>query len=173
MKKHRRIFDKIALILVKTAMPRNQLTLLAAVLGLASALSAAEPFVGAWKLNPAKSMGSTPKDETILIQRRGAMLTVRISIVTPDNRSLSIGFSTPRAGGIARVEEGPYNGVSVKRDRADTMDITYLTDGKAVRSTRAVIAKSGRTLTSTGKAIGSNEDEGWVMVFDKQSRGNQ
>jgi hypothetical protein len=151
-------------------MLRTQLTLAAAVLGFVSAMSAAEPFTGAWKLNPAKSKGSIPTDETILIERRGAMLAVRVSVVTPD-RSFSIAFSMPKAGGIGRIEEGPYNGVSVKRDRTDTIDITYMTDGKAVRSTRAVVSKDGRTLTSTGNVVGSNQDEGWVMVFDRQKAG--
>jgi hypothetical protein len=132
--------------------------------------SSADPFEGKWMLNAAKSQGTVPKEETVLIRRQNGTLTVQVSIVNADaaNSTFVIRYAVPVKGGIGRVEGGPYSGVSIKRMNARTLDTTYLANGAPVRSTRAVVAKDGKSITSTGKAIGAGEQPAWVMVFEKQ-----
>jgi hypothetical protein len=140
------------------------------LLGFASILIAADRFVGTWKLDPARSTGTVPKGETVVIQQHGAILTVEVSVLNlgPDKPTLFIRYSAPKNGGMGNVDEGPYNSVSIKRISAHAMEITYFADDKEVRSTRAVVAKDGQTMTSTGKVSGSREPVGWVMFFEKQ-----
>jgi hypothetical protein len=149
------------------------LTVATVLLGHSYALYAAEPFEGTWKFDPAKSTGSLPKAETVVVQRHGATLTVEISITLPDDRAMLIKYSAPSKGGTGSVEQGPYNGVMVQRVNSRSMETTYLTDGKGVRSTRVVLDKDGKTMTSTGKVLNSTEQAEWTMVFQKQPPGKQ
>jgi len=104
----------------------------------------------------------------VVIRQEGATLAVEISIVLPDNRALTIRYSTPAKGGTGKITEGPHNGVLLTRLGKNSMETTYLTDGKKVRSTRAVIGKDGTTMTSTGKVLDGTEQAAWTMVFQKQ-----
>ena len=77
-------------------------------LGLAfvSTMLAAAPFVGTWKLDAGHSMGTLPKDETVIVQERGRTLTVEIQVTLggSDNSSLLIKYSAPKRGGTGQVE---------------------------------------------------------------------
>lgn len=133
-------------------------------------LLAADPFVGLWKLDPAKSSGTIPKAETVEIHKLGKILSVTVTIVLPDatGSTLRIRYRAPAAGGRGRVEDGPYNGVVLKRLGSRTTDTTYLMDGKEIRSTTAVISPDRKTMTSSGKTLGANEHIEWTMFFEKQ-----
>jgi hypothetical protein len=133
-------------------------------------LLAADPFVGAWKLDPARSTGTIPKAETVEIHKQGKMLSVTVTIVLPDASSstLRIRYRAPATGGQGRVEEGPYNGVMLKRVDPKSMDTTYLVDGKEIRSTTAVVSPDRKSMTSSGKTLGAGEHIEWTMFFEKQ-----
>jgi hypothetical protein len=139
-------------------------------LGFLGALFAAEPFVGTWKLDLAKSSGTIPKDEIVTIERRDSMLTFEVAIlnVGPEGRRMLIKFSAPSAGGMARVEEGPYDGVILRRVSDNVMELTYLMGAKKERTTRVTLTKDGRTMTSRGKTLGSVGGSSWTMVFERQ-----
>jgi hypothetical protein len=134
------------------------------VFGCAGTLFAANPFVGTWRLEPARSSGTIPDDETVIIQERGRTLSVEVRVITA--KPLLIRYSAPAIGGAGKVEKGPYDGVSLRRIDSHLIETTYLSGGKEIRSTRAVLSKDGRTMTSTGKAMGT--DEKWIMVFRKE-----
>src|SRR5271165_506772 len=106
--------------------------------GCAGALFAADPFVGAWRLDPARSSGQIPKDETVTIHKHGSALSVevRVTIAEPDRKSLLIRYSAPAGGGAGQIEKGPYDGVSLRRLDARSMETTYFSSGKEIRSTR-------------------------------------
>jgi hypothetical protein len=131
---------------------------------------AAEPFVGTWKLQPAKSSGALPRDETVVIRERGRFLTVEVTIVDsgPRNSTFSISYTVPINGGLGHIEKGPYDGVSIKRISPNAIETTYMTGGKEARSTRAVVSRDGKTITSTGKAVTPGDPGAWIMVFEKQ-----
>ncbi len=137
--------------------------LVALTLGFANSALAGDPFVGTWKLNAEKSTGRIPTDEVVTIERRGQTLTVEVRVVTGalENQSFVIRYTSPAKGGAGKVEKGPYNGVSLKRFSSRELETTYLTDGKEARSTRAVVSKDGKTLTSSGGST-------WTMVFERQ-----
>src|ERR1700675_43835 len=99
--------------------------------GFAGTLFAADPFVGAWRLDPARSSGQIPKDETVTIQKHGSALSVevRVTIAEPDRKNLLIQYSAPAGGGTGRVEKGPYDGVSLRRLDARSMEPTYFSSG--------------------------------------------
>jgi len=133
-------------------------------------LLAADPFVGTWKLERAKSTGTLPKEELVEIQERGKMLAVTVTIVLPgaDDETLRIRYSAPAAGGAGQVAEGPYNGVVLRRIDTKTMETVYLMDGKEGRSMSVVIAKDGKSMISNGRSLGSGEPVEWNMCFEKQ-----
>jgi hypothetical protein len=137
--------------------------------GFAGTLIAADPFLGTWRLDPARSSGQIPKDETVTIQKHGPALSVEVQVTTagPDSRNLLIRYSAPASGGAGQVEKGPYDGVSLRRLAARSMETTYFLSGKEIRSTRGIVSGDGRTMTSTGAAMGT--DEKWVMVFRKEN----
>ena len=118
----------------------------------AGVLSAAQPFVGTWQLDPARSSGDIPKGETVVVQQRGKTLLFRIDVVTGGSASapLEIVFTAPMNGGAGSVEKGPYDGVVVKRIGGNALEITYMESGKAARD-------------AGGSA--------WTMVFEKQRPG--
>ena len=137
---------------------------------MACSLFAAEPFAGNWNLIPAKSTGVIPKAEVVAIEEQGDQLRIRITIERSDATGppMTIRYTAPKQGGQGHIDEGPYNGVATKRIGNDTLEITYLTDGKANRSTRAVISNHGKTMTSRGDGVSpQGTPASWVMVFEK------
>jgi hypothetical protein len=127
---------------------------------------AADEFVGIWKMNAVKSSGTLPKEETVTIQLHQKRLSIEVSAVTSDDKRLTIRYSIPTSGGAGHIESGPYDQVFVVRVNKNTMDVTYRSAGKDLRSTRAVVSKGGNVMTSTGYVPGQGSD--WTMVFDKQ-----
>ena len=131
---------------------------------------AADPFEGRWQLNTAKSSGTIPGDETVVIHAHGKQLAVEVSIVNSDaaKTRFKIEYTAPRDGGPGHITEGPYSGVSLKRVDARTLQTTYLLKDAQVRTTTAVVSKDGKSMTSTGQAIGAGSQPAWVMVFDRR-----
>jgi hypothetical protein len=140
------------------------------LVGSGGTLFAAEPFAGTWRLDPLKSSGTIPKGETVIIQEHGRTLSVEVQVVngSSDNSTFLIRYTVPKNGGAGQVQKGPYDGVTVRRISANAIETTYLSGGKEARSTRAVISKDGRTMSSTGQTQGSQEYVAWTMVFEKQ-----
>jgi hypothetical protein len=91
----------------------RKLTHAVVLLGFASTLFAEpfEPFIGTWKLNSKKSIGTIPKDETVIIHRNGESLLVKVVIVTSGatTSTFSIRYTVPVKGGVGHLEEGPYS----------------------------------------------------------------
>jgi hypothetical protein len=145
-------------------MPTRPFTHALFVFGFAGTLLAADPFVGTWRLDPARSSGTIPKDETVIIQERGLTLSVEVRIIA--EKPLLIKYVAPINGGLGHVEQGPYDGVSLRRIDSHSIETTYLSGGKEIRSTRGAVTSDGRTMTSTGSAMGTAQE--WIMVFRKE-----
>jgi hypothetical protein len=94
---------------------------------------------------------------------------ISIVILEATRQTFALRYTVPVKGGVGRVEEGPYDGVLVRRVNTNDMETTYLASGKKVRSTRAVVAKDGRSMTSIGRVLGSSgKSSKWLMFFQKQ-----
>lgn len=92
-------------------------TLTLALLGFASALIAADPFVGTWKLDPAKSKfktGAPPKEQTVTIAESGSDYDVTVKGTSADGTPISSHYTTPAAGGEGKIIESPGDAVSSK-----------------------------------------------------------
>jgi hypothetical protein len=156
---------------VAKEVPTRRLTQFMVLCGFMGTALAADPFVGAWKLDPARSAGTLPKDETVVIQERGRDFSVEVTAtIESPAQTLLIQYTAPSSGGAGHVEKGPYDGVILGRVDARTMDTTYLSNGKPVRSTRAVLSKDGASITSTGRVLDSGAKADWVMVFRKEPK---
>jgi glucan-binding YG repeat protein len=143
-----------------------------AILAAAMPLFAADPFVGTWKLDPAKSKytaGTAPKDVTIVIEEQGDSYQVAATGTYADGSPLSVKYSIPKAGGTGTVQEGPFDAITSKRVSARVRENTYTKNGKETASRRVVLSKDGKTLKNT---VNGTDPKGNPLagadVFDKQ-----
>ena len=143
------------------------------LLCVAAVVSAADPFVGTWKVDVAKSLyrtGTAPKSMTVTIAESGADEDTTVAVVTADGSDISYQFKTPIKGGAGTVVKGAgFDAVSAKRINATTRETSFLQGVKEVRTVRTSITKDGKTMNTTvsgvdaqGKPVTAN------LVSEKQ-----
>ena len=141
-------------------------------LAVTTALFAADPFVGTWKVNPAKSKfktGAGPKEQTVTIADSDGNLDITVKGTAADGKPVSTHITIPASGGKGKVIESPYEAVSGKRLSVNERETTYNDGGKVVYTTRAKLSKDGKTLTvhSKGKNPAGKIVDG-IVTYDKQ-----
>jgi hypothetical protein len=115
--------------------------------------SAADPFVGQFKLNPAKSAtsgGQLPPDLTLTIVEEGSNLLVTTSGKTVTGAPISADVLVlPKAGGTVKAPAGERNFDStvVSRKDANTIDMVALQKGKEKTRVKLALSRDGKTLT--------------------------
>lgn len=145
-----------------------------AVIGLAGSLWAADPTVGTWKLNIAKSKfpptEQAPKEQTVIKRELGTDdFEVLITGVNADGTDLSIKYTHPQQGGLIEgaAPQGPMLVMTVV-DPGETIT-TFLQDGKQVQVHHNIVSKDGKTMTQT---VSYMDDQGQpaitLMVWEKQ-----
>jgi hypothetical protein len=133
---------------------------------------AADPFVGTWKLNVAKSKFAGP-----------ALKSATLKVEAIDNGLRWIG-DTVDADGKAMIDvwSGEYDGkdypltgnpdsdtIAAKKIDVNTFDTVWKKKGKVVGTARAVVSKDGKTLTYTSKDKNTQgQDIITVEVYDKR-----
>jgi hypothetical protein len=138
-------------------------------------LSAADAFVGSWRLNAMKSKYSGGpreiKGATLVIEEQGNNYQVTVSGTYADGSPLSVKYTVPRRGGAGEVQQGDngmFDAVASKRISSTGRETTYMKDGKYGGTRRSVVSRRTR-MTNTFK---STNAEGIpvtsVQVFDKQ-----
>lgn len=143
------------------------------VLAAALALSAADHFVGTWKLNTAKSKyspGPAPKSSTVVYSQDGDWIVAKVDTVNADGKMGSATNRYKRDG-----KEHPYKApagesgtIAAKSIDANTTEATVKI-GSASTTSRTVISKDGKTFTRTTK--GTNAEGKPVnntAVYEKQ-----
>ena len=142
------------------------------LLAVAGALVAADPFVGTWKVNPAKSKytsGAGPKEQTVTISEAGGDLDITVKGTAMDGKPISSHFTIPASGGPGKLIESPYEAVSGKRMGADERETSYTKGGKVVYTTHAKLSKDGRTLTVHSKgASPTGQMVDGTVTYEKQ-----
>jgi len=158
--------------------PRVIVATMILVLALATAAMAADPFVGTWKLNLAKSKfspGPAPTDVTILkIKAQSNGFKWTFETVGADGKAAP--------GSVPGEWSGKYDGkdyllkgnenadtVASRKIDANTLDCMLKKGGIAVGSGRVIVSKDGKTLTLTEKdknAQGQNVNN--TEVYDRQ-----
>lgn len=126
------------------------------VLGLVGAVSAADAFIGTWKLNVAKSKfeGTAPKAVSVAVVEKGADYDVTVTGTDDAGKPISVKYTFPMKGGPVHYAEGaPATGATAvtKRANATTIDSTSTVNGKEVGSTHATLSADGKTLTRVVK----------------------
>ena len=126
---------------------------LAVVPGVVAAQTA-EPIVGTWKLDIAKSTykpGPAPKSTTIVVEQAGKGVKVAVDAVNADGSPLKWGFTSLRDGKEeAKVTGNPmFDTVTASRESANAGTNLYKQGGKLVITTKIAIAADGKSMTAT------------------------
>jgi hypothetical protein len=131
-------------------------------LGLAGALWAADPFLGTWKLNVAKSK-HLPGDESApwprelirTFEEKGADLVVTEKNVSSNGRTqTAISRSSSKGGPVTIEGENlpPNQTLVLKRIDSNTAIIERDQDGKPFRTGHITVSADGKTITVEEKA---------------------
>ena len=133
---------------------------------------APDPVIGTWKLNSAKSTGTTlPKSETRTYAASaagGIVLTwKRVGI---DGKESSVETTYKYDGKDYPVTGSPdFDALSVRRVDANTVDSTQKRMGKAVGTSTRTVSKDGKTLTLVSKLTNAKgEVVNTTLVYDRQ-----
>jgi hypothetical protein len=141
-----------------------------AVFGLVSSLWAADPFVGTWKVNIAKSIPTPPPKSGI------------VKIEAQDN-GFKVVFDGVSADGVTHMEyAAKYDGkdypvtgdpnadtVALTKIDANTVEPVWKKGGMEVSLQRGVVSKDGKTMTLTTKGKNAQGQEVTnTLVLNKQ-----
>ena len=146
---------------------------LAIATGAVVAATPADPAIGTWKLNLAKSKfspGPAPKSQTrtYVESAQGILLTVKTT--SADGKETTTTLTFKDDGKPYPVSGSPdYDMVSVKRVDATTVHSTQMKAGATVGTGVRSVSKDGKTLTFAQKgthATGVKYDD--VSVYDRQ-----
>jgi len=143
-----------------------------AALFFAGSAFAADPIVGTWKLNVAKSKfipGAELTASTRVYTEADGLYTVEQKFTGADGKETSI-RAQYRDGKETKLPAGSrYDTLLAKKIDANTWDFDLKKDGKTICHAHRVVSGDGKTLTanSTGTQLsGATGDQ--TLVFDKQ-----
>jgi hypothetical protein len=143
---------------------------LLAILGLVSTALAADPHVGTWKMNAAKSK-SQYKSDTVRFEPLDNGVKVVGDAITTEGKVLHEEVTAKYDGKDYPYPGSPYaDTMSFKRIDANTFDQVMKKNGKVVATAREVFSKDGKTLTRTLKAKDEKGQESIIaiVVYEKQ-----
>jgi len=133
----------------------------------------ADPAVGTWKLNTAKSKyvpGPMPKSNVVTIAAAGGGYHVTAKGEDAAGKPTSIDYTVTFDGKDAPVKGTPaYDTTSLKRTDANTTEQLRKKEGKTVQTATRKISADGKTMTVTTRG----KDEAGrtlntVAVYDRQ-----
>ena len=154
--------------------------LLTAVLAIVAAVSAvpiaaadADPVVGTWQLNAAKSTftsGPAIKSQTRTYSQSGSSITLVMKTVGADGKEATTHTTYQLNGKDFPVTGTPdYDSLAGKQVDSATAEFTLKKGGKTIGTTSRTVSKDGKTLTSKNKSTtASGEKSNYVLVFGKQ-----
>jgi hypothetical protein len=129
------------------------LILAVALVAVPYSASAADPFVGTYKLNPAKSAttgGQTPPELTLMISEDGSNLRIATSGKTAAGAAITADVLVlPKAGGTIKAAAGEanYDSTVVSRKDANTIEMLASLKGKERTRVKLSLSRDGKTLT--------------------------
>lgn len=133
----------------------------------------ADPVVGTWQLNAAKSTfnaGPAIKSQTRIYSQSGDKITLEMKTVGPDGKEVVTHTTYQLNGKDFPVTGTPeYDSLSAKRLDSHTAEFTLKKGGKEIGTTSRRVSKDGKTLTAKMKttSAGGERMEN-VLVFDRQ-----
>jgi hypothetical protein len=147
------------------------LALIATVLFAGPAL-AADPIVGTWKLNVAKSKfspGQEMKTSTRVYTEANGVYTLDQKVTGADGKEMSYRVEYSNGKDTKQSANSPMDTTHAKMVDANTWDFELKKDGKVVGHVHRVVSADGKTLTVHNKGMmlsGVTGDQ--TLVFDKQ-----
>ena len=147
------------------------LIVLAAVF-FASPAFAADPIVGTWKLNVAKSKfraGAALTAGTRVYTEANGLYTLDQKLTGADGKEMSNRVQYRDGKEEKKATAGPADTTLAKKIDANTWDFDLKKDGKVVGHVHRVVSADGKTLTvhNTGVQLSGAKGED-TLVFDKQ-----
>jgi len=133
----------------------------------------ANPAVGTWKLNTAKSKytaGTPAKSATTKIEAAGAGVKMTVDSVGADGATRHWTFATNYDGKDSPITGNSQYGdtAAVTRD-ASTTKTTYKNAGKATATQTSVVSADGKMRTVTTKGTdGKGQPVDSVVIYDRQ-----
>jgi len=147
---------------------------LLAVFGCVSLLWAADPFVGTWKLNVAKSKVSDPsmmpKSEILKAEDLDNGLKCVYDGIKADGSAYQVAFSAQFDGKDYPLTAVPsVDAIAARKIDANTILLVFKKAGKEVIWPHISISKDGKTLTdrATG-TLSTGQEITATWVYDKQ-----
>lgn len=146
--------------------------LFALLLGAVAALAAANPLVGTWHLNVAKSKFRTsppPKSAIAKVTTsKDGEISVHLSIVNGDGKKGEFQYTASYDGKDYPMSGSQvFDAISLKRIDDQTDEVTYKNKGKVIRTSKRAVSKDGKLLTITDEDP-SGKSASVVSVWDKQ-----
>ena len=131
----------------------------------------ADPTIGTWKLNLAKTKynaGQAPKSTTLVIEAAGQGVKLTSNTVLADGTARKISYTAAYDGKDAAVTGTPdYDTISLKKT-ANGSEGSRKRAGKVLQTFVRSVSADGKTMTvtSTGTNAAGKVDN--VQVYDKQ-----
>src|SRR5689334_20641508 len=142
----------------------------------ATLFAAPNPFVGTWKLNPAKSrFGDEPRGSQVVVIQQvqgitGDALQSKSDSRYEDGRTVHTEWTASLDGASSTLNgDAHYDTISVKKIDDLTLEVTSMKEKTVGRISRWTISNGGKTLTRTQKITtpeAKTVDN--VIVFEKQ-----
>ncbi len=152
---------------VETCILPRGLILLLAVFGLAGALWAADPFVGTWKMNPAKSRleGSF----TMKVEGQDDGIKAVEDLAPANGHAVQRRWAAKYDGKDYPVQGDPtMDAISLMKTSPNTINYVVKKSGKQYASGKWVVSKDGKTSTDTGSAIQNGQVITYNIFLEKQ-----
>jgi hypothetical protein len=155
-------------------MTLNRLLTAAALVGIVSGTALAQspnPLVGTWKLNVAKSKGTTFKSGSTIVEAAGAGVKFSVELVGTDGTPTRWSFTANYDGKDNPVTGNSPYGDTVALTRVDpkTTRITVKQAGKVTVTQTIVVSDDGKTRTTTTKGTNAKgEAVDAVSLYEKQ-----
>ncbi len=136
-------------------------------------LLAADPAIGTWKLDVAKSKytpGPAPKSATITYEETADGIKRTGESLDADGKTTSFSYTAKFDGKDYPVTGSDlFDTIAPKRIDDRTVEATLKKSGKVVSSARRVVSKNGKmmTITSTGTDAKGQKTKN-IAVYEKQ-----
>lgn len=128
-------------------------TILVAIVGAAALAQSADPQVGTWTLNAAKSKGTMFKGGTVTVEPAGQGWKTSVDLVGQDGTPSKWSFTAQPDGKDNPITgDNPFgNTLSMTRVDARTVKTTIKQDGKVTLTQTITVSEDGKTRTITSK----------------------
>lgn len=146
--------------------------LVAVVMSLETSAQAADPFIGAWKLNLAKSTfspGPAPKTGSVTFSAAGAGFRAVIQGTGAKDEKVQWEYTSNYDGKDVPLKGNPDGDtISVRRINANTVETTIKRAGKPTVTNTRTLSPDGKTMTVVSKGTnGQGQTVNNVQMFEK------